>query len=160
VNLGVLRQSNVVYLKVIESTQPLRRIVSATMVDPFACTALGRAIVAFLPEKRQAHLLQSTPLQRRTPHSIVDPDQLRQLLEQVRVQGYATEENETDLGVMCIGAPISDGTSVVAAVSLSAPTVRMDPETRQRSIDLVKQTAAEISRRLVRQRDASATNQP
>jgi DNA-binding IclR family transcriptional regulator len=148
VNLGVLRQGNVVYLTVLESPQPLRRIVNPTMTDPFACTALGRAIVAHLPAERRSFLLRNSVLERRTPHTIVEPAELARILDDVRSDGYAIEENETDLGVMCVGAPVFDRDGVAGAISLSVPTVRSGPERRARLVEAVRRAAEQVSQSL------------
>ncbi|OWK43902.1 Transcriptional regulator, IclR family [Fimbriiglobus ruber] len=148
VNLGTLRQGKIVYLTVLESRQPLRRTVSPTMTDPFACTALGRAIAAYLPDERLAYLLKTTPLEKRTPHTVVDQTALKKLIAATKVTGVATEEDETDLGVMCVGAPVFDRSGVAAAVSLSAPTARATAASRERWAEWVKATAEQITARL------------
>ena len=108
VNLGVLRLRRVAYLMVMECRQPLQRSVVAGMTDPFASTALGRAIAAHLPDDRVAYLLRTTPLEKRTPYTKLSSDSLRKLFLEARANGYATEENETDLGVMCVGSAVFD----------------------------------------------------
>ncbi len=148
VNLGVLRLGRVAYLSVIESRQSLRRTVSPNMTDPFACTALGRSIAAHLPETRLAYLLKTTPLEKRTPNTIVDHAELKRLFESVRAKGYALEEGETDLGVMCIGAAVFDQIAVAGAISLSAPTVRADVKRRTEWISLICKAAEKITDRL------------
>ena len=108
VNLGVLRLGRVAYLMVVECRQPLQRSVVAGMTDPFASTALGRAIAAHLPDDRVTHLLRTTPLEKRTPYTKLSSASLRKLFLEARANGYATEENETDLGVMCVGSAVFD----------------------------------------------------
>ena len=148
VNLGVLRHGKVAYLTVLESPQPLRRSVSPTMTDPFACTALGRAIAARLPAERLAYLFKNTPLEKRTPHTVVDPDAIEAILEATRGRGYAIEEDETDLGVVCLGAAIFENGAVAGAVSLSAPTARADAARRAEWVPRLKAAAEQISARL------------
>src|SRR5258707_5881251 len=71
INLGVLRQDRVVYLRVLESNHPLRRIAQPDSADPFHCTALGRAIVAHLDPVQRAYLIdQADELEKRTPHTV------------------------------------------------------------------------------------------
>ena len=150
VNLGVLRQAKIVYLTVLESPQPLRRTVNPSMADPFASTALGRALVAHLPPERQAFLLKHTVIEKRTPHTVIDRAVLAKLLAQARDRGYATEENETDLGVMCVGAPVFDRHGAAAAVSVSVPTARANPERIDRIVNALKEAAGRISDKLKR----------
>jgi DNA-binding IclR family transcriptional regulator len=153
VNLGVLRQARVVYLTVLESPQRLRRIVNPTMTDPFACTALGRAIVAHLPQGQRAFLLRTSVLERRTPHTVVDPTELATLLDAARRDGFAVEENETDLGVMCIGVPVFDRDGVAGAISLSLPTARSGPERRPRLIEAVRRAAEQVTKSMIEGRN-------
>jgi len=148
VNLGALRQARVVYLAVLETPQPLRRTVNPSMSDPFACTALGRAMVAHLPEERQVYLLKHTAIEKRTPHTIVEPAKLRAILSEAREKGYTIEENETDIGCLCVGAPVFDASGVVAALSVSAPTARVSHEQLPKLASLVKKAAKHVSDRL------------
>jgi DNA-binding IclR family transcriptional regulator len=145
VNLGVLRLNRVRYLMVLESPQPLRRIVGPEMTDPFATTALGRAIVSQLPAARQSFLLRHTAFEKRTPHTTVDTRKLSAILEVARRDGFAIEQDETDLGVTCLGAPVFDGVDVIAAISVSVPTARATGPRRERLIKAVRRTAKALS---------------
>ena len=148
VNLGVLRAGRVVYLAVLESPQPLRRTVDVTMTDPFACTALGRAVVANLPADRRAYLLTHTPIEKRTPATVVDPEVLATILDGVKAQGYAVDVGETDIGVVCVGAPVFGPTGVAGAISVSAPTVRAGPDELPRLAELVRHAAGQVTDKL------------
>jgi IclR family acetate operon transcriptional repressor/IclR family KDG regulon transcriptional repressor len=149
VNLGVLRQGRTVYLHVIESVHPLRRIVEPQATDPFHCTALGRAIVAHLPPASGAALLnQSVALERRTPATVTEPDRLREILAEVRRDGYAVEHDQTDVGVTCVAAPVFRGEDVAAAISLSVPTARAIGQRLGELVDAVRTAAAAVSKRL------------
>lgn len=147
VNLGILRHDRVLYVHVLECTLPLRRVVTRTS-DPFHTTALGRAIASRLPADRLTRLLARARLERRTAATITDRRRLSAAIASAATAGHAIEESETDLGVTCIGAPVTDGDGVVAAISVSLPTARLDAGGRRRMIDLVRRTAARISARL------------
>jgi DNA-binding IclR family transcriptional regulator len=143
VNLGVLRHGYVVYLEVLESPQPLRRVVTANSTDPFYCTALGRAIAAEASPAEIDHLLAGGPFRKRTPHTVVDPPLLRGILQETHRLGYSIEIDQTDLGVTCLAAPILDN-GVKAAISLSIPSPRADDKSLAKILKLVQQTAAKI----------------
>jgi len=145
VNLGVLRGDRIVYLIIHESTHALRRVVHPNESDPFYCTAMGRAIVSQLPPNQQALMIKRAQLLRRTPETVIDPAQLRTILSQADREGYAIERNQTDIGVTCLGAPVFQNGAVVAAVSLSAPTVRFDAVTQARWAKLVQTAAQRIT---------------
>ncbi|MCC7087224.1 MAG: IclR family transcriptional regulator [Pirellulales bacterium] len=148
VNLGVLRQGNVVYVKVLESPLPLRRVVEPNSTDPFYSTALGRAIVAHLPIEQRELLLSSVQLVKHTPATVTDTDTLQAILDQVYQQGYSLEQDQTDLGVTCIGAAIFQAHLPIAAVSLSIPTARFSLEYEMQLVSAVRSTASQITRQL------------
>ena len=146
VNLGILRDEGIIYLRVLETKRALRRVVETGCVDPFHCTALGRAILAHLPEEHRASLLnENTLLKKVTPETVVDLAKLRDILEDVRRLGYAVERDETDIGVTCISAPIFLAKQVIGAISLSAPSVRLHGESENNAIRAVKKAAGNIS---------------
>ncbi len=124
VNLGVLRSDRVIYLRVLESPQPLRRVATPNSVDPFHSTALGRAIAARLAPEERESLLELAQLETNTPRTRADRKSLMAILDQVAREGYAVEVDETDVGVTCIGAAILEADVPVAAVSISVPTAR------------------------------------
>ncbi len=148
INLGILRFEKIFYLHVIETKKSLRRTITAQMSDPCFSTALGRAIVAFLPEDRQRFLLRHATIEKRTPQTVVDSAKIRRILKQVAADGMAYEEEQTDLGVACIAAPVFDDEGVVAAISLSAPIARMTKGLQSKWKTLIRDGAHKISLRL------------
>ena len=148
VNLGVLRGDQIVYLRVLESTLPLRRVATPNSVDPFHTMALGRAIVSHLPATERDGLVCRAKLESRTPHSNVDPQSLTDILQQAANDGYALEVDETDVGVTCIGAPIVEHGVALGAISISVPTVRATGEPLSHLIRQVCLASKEISERL------------
>ena len=156
VNLAVLRNGGVVYLRVVETIQPLRRVVEANCIDPFHCTALGRAIVSQMPRESIEELIaREQKLKKLTTETVVDPVHLKEILDDVRRLGYAVERDETDIGVTCIGAPICAEARVVGAVSVSAPSARLRGGLENQAIRAVKQAAASITANLSAQSNGS-----
>tara|TARA_R110002095_G_scaffold10009_1_gene15168 strand:+ start:293 stop:1063 length:771 start_codon:yes stop_codon:yes gene_type:complete len=156
VNLGVLRGTNVRYLSVLESTHPLRRIVEPNSTDPFYSTSLGRAITAQLSDKEWDALLARTRVVARTTETVIDQKQLRKIHQRAQADGYAVEQDQNDVGVTCIGAPIYEGEEIIAAISLSVPTARADARALPRFIKAVIRTARQISK-LIQQQNTSKT---
>ena len=148
VNLGVLRGTQVRYLSVLESTHPLRRIVEPSSTDPFYSTSLGRAITSQLTDEAWDALIARTRLVARTRETIIDLKQLRKIHEQTQADGYSVEQDQNDVGVTCIGAPLYEDTQIVAAISLSVPTARADAKALQQFIKAVVRTARQISQQL------------
>jgi DNA-binding IclR family transcriptional regulator len=148
INLGMLRFEKVFYLHVIETKKTLRRSVTPEMSDPCFSTALGRAIVSFLPSERQQFLLRHATIEKRTPKTVVDPSKLKKILRDVQAAGLAYEEDQTDLGVACLAAPIFDREGVVAAISLSAPKTRFTSDVTDQWGRMLRDAADEVSAKI------------
>jgi len=92
------------------------------LVD-YHCTATGKVFMALGRSP-----LPASPLPRHTPATITDPAALEAVLETVRDEGVAIAVDELEQGVAAIGAPVYGGRGdVIAAVSISGPTIRMTP---------------------------------
>ncbi len=88
-------------------------------------TALGKAMLAWLPEHELRRILQTRGMARFTPNTITDVDALIEELRLVRRNGHAVDREEYQPGVTCVGAAIRDHLgAVVGAISASAPTLR------------------------------------
>jgi DNA-binding IclR family transcriptional regulator len=124
VNLGVLDGIYVSYIAALEAQRALSWYVPAGTRDHYHCTALGRAIAAFLPAERRDALVAETALTARTPRTVTSQERLAAVLEEVRRTGIARDIEENDDGVVCIGAPVFLDGQVAASVSLSIPSSR------------------------------------
>ena len=149
-NLGVLRGTRVQYLHTISSEYSLRRIVTPGETDPFYCTALGRVMAASLPESTVLSMLRNTPLMSRSEQTETDPGRLLDLVRRAGQDGYAVEQDQTDLGVYCIAAPVRSGREWVAAVSVSGVLARLGGQSFEPIIRLVIKAADQASKNLVR----------
>ncbi|WP_369276350.1 IclR family transcriptional regulator [Streptomyces sp. R11] len=126
VHLGVREGMDVVYLERIHGHEALRLPSRIGGSLPLTCTGVGKALLAFSGAELTEAVL-SRPLPSLTPHSITDPDRLRTALEKIQVSGLAYEEQEAALGVACIAAPVFDGGTTVAALSVAVPRSRFSP---------------------------------
>lgn len=152
-HLVILDREEVVYIDKIETQQPAGGLKMASRIgsrNPIHSSAVGKALLAHLPEEAWETFLQDKGLPRRTVNTITDPVTFRSHLKSVRSQGYAIDDEENEQGIRCVGAPIFDGKGrPVAAVSLSGSVFQV---TRKAVHDVMKgevmAAAAEISRRL------------
>jgi DNA-binding IclR family transcriptional regulator len=84
-----------------------------------------------------------------TSTSIADLDTLRTELADVRQAGFAIDNAESTPDVRCVAAPIQDTSGeTVAAISISVPSIRMTDDRLAECTILVRDAAAELSRRL------------
>ncbi|MEY7850078.1 IclR family transcriptional regulator [Natrarchaeobius sp. A-rgal3] len=96
---------------------------------PIHCTALGKAILAFLPEQRREEIIDHHGLTPVNHNTITDRAELEEELEIVRERRIAYDDEERLSGLRSIAAPILDGTdSVIGSISVAGPTHRMKSE--------------------------------
>lgn len=147
IHLAVASGTEVVYIAKVESKHALVMSSHIGARLPMYCTALGKAILAFSNEK----LLQTAlaePLIQRTSKSITSAKALKADLAIVQSRGYAIDDEENEVGIRCVGAPIFDYTaSPIAAISISVPRDRMDQERLRLLGSLVNEAAQTVSKR-------------
>lgn len=133
VNLGVLEDTDVVYVEIVESSHALQTKARLGGADPAYTTALGKAILAVLPaDEWRSHV--PPRLTARTPRTISTVAALERELDAIRRHGYAVDREETDVGVVSVAAPVLGGdATVVGAIGLSAPTTRLSKK-REREV--------------------------
>lgn len=116
---------------------------------PLCCTAVGKCILAYLPEDERKQILKEENIKEYTPHTITSVLQMQDELEQVRCNGWAVDDEERELGVRCVASPVWDATDkVIAAVGISGPTGRITPDRLEGLGETVMKTAKAVSRRL------------
>lgn len=139
--------SDVVYLRKFE---PLLRPISITssvgLHNPMYCTGVGKSIMAYLPEKDALSIWNDTQVIQFTPKTITTWEALREDLSHVRERGYAIDDEEHDLGVRCIAAPIYNWNGTpVGAMSISGPVARITPDAIDEFSPKLINTAEKIS---------------
>ena len=150
VHLAFLEGSEVIYLDKLAGLHPIGLMSSrAGGRAPAYCTALGKSLLAYLPESKLVEVLQDTRFVRYTEKTITDIESLYRELEKVREQGYSIDNEEREQGAGCIACPIFGHLGIIAAISASGPVERvLKSQIRDDLIQLVKGTADEISARL------------
>jgi DNA-binding IclR family transcriptional regulator len=112
---------------------------------PVHCTAVGKVLLAYQAEQ-QIETFLSSGLKRYTEHTITDGKRLKEELAKIRRHGYAVDNEELELGLFCIAAPIRNHLGqTIAAVSTSGPGVRVTRSKIREFIPLVIRVASEIS---------------
>jgi IclR family KDG regulon transcriptional repressor len=115
---------------------------------PLHCGAAGKVLLAYLPPSARERLLKK-PLERFTPFTVTDPDQLEHDLAQICADGCAYSISEREVGAYSIVAPVRDGFGqVVASLAISGPQFRLSEERIEIYKKMVKNTARDISKGL------------
>jgi IclR family pca regulon transcriptional regulator len=125
VNLAVLDGPEILY---VDRARSFRR--GQSKIDlglapgsrlPAYCTAMGKLLLAYLPEHEQRNLLADMKLAKRGPNTITSKKSLRDELEHVREESFAVNDQELASGLHSISAPVrSESREVVAAVNMAA----------------------------------------
>jgi IclR family acetate operon transcriptional repressor len=117
--------------------------------EPLHCTAVGKAVLAFLPDRQQEELVESIELKPFTSRTIVVRDELRRELARTRRDGVAVDVAEYNDLIVCVAAPVFDARGRPVA-SLGVSTFKLlldqDPDRIETVKAAVKASAAKVSR--------------
>jgi DNA-binding IclR family transcriptional regulator len=146
VNLGVRRDDEIVYIERTSSGRSLVRVVYLVGGSaPLHLTSVGKLFLAEATAQEVKEYAKRTSLPGKTPHSLTTLAALEKELEKIRRHGIAFDNEEAEIGLKCVAAPIHDDEGhLVACLSVSAPTDRHKPDW----VDEVRQTADTISQAL------------
>jgi IclR family KDG regulon transcriptional repressor len=149
VHLGILDGNQVVYVDKIESTQVLTMKSRVGSKVPVHCTALGKVLLASLSREELKKIISSCSFDRYTPNTMTNVGEFEKQIAWVREQGYAIDDEEHELGIRCVAAPIMDHSgSVIASLSVSGPTIRVTRERLERFIPNVVAISKKASKSL------------
>jgi IclR family transcriptional regulator, KDG regulon repressor len=116
---------------------------------PPHASAIGKAIVAHLPEEEARGILRKHGMPKHTPNTITTLSELKEHLKGVRARGYALNDEETYLGVRSIAAPVRERKgAVVASLGISGPIQRISDENIETLAKAVIEVADRVSAEL------------
>ena len=148
VNLVVREDSRSVVVALKESQQPLRLYAEVGREGPLHAGGSSMVLLAHAPQAVVDEVL-SGELERFTPNTVVDPEQIRRILAAIRDAGFHVALEDLDKGAFSISAPIRDHRNeVVAAVSIAGPLSRLTQAVQEAHVKRVVQAAGEISKGL------------
>jgi DNA-binding IclR family transcriptional regulator len=153
VKLAVLSSDEILIMAAIESPYQLHTRGDEGVRAALHCTGLGKAVLSTLRTNEVLEIIKRRGLKKFTPNTITTPKRLLEELERIRADRYSLDMEENELGVVCVAAPIPvhvNGT--VAALSVSAPSSRLNGERIQDYLRLVVPAARAVERELGSQR--------
>jgi DNA-binding IclR family transcriptional regulator len=149
VHLVIFRDNQVLVVDKIDSYHAIRLVSNVGFRSPLHATSAGKLMLAHQPKARIDYILNDYTFTPFTERTIATAGDLRQHFAQIRQQGYALDDEEFELGLRCIAAPIRDSTyEVFAGISISGPTQRMTAAKVATLIPLLLQYAEQMSRTL------------
>ncbi len=145
VHLAVLDGVDVVYIDRLETAAQMRMFSRVGRRMPAHVTSSGKCLLAF-GSAESVEAVVAHGLARMAPRSITTPAMFRDVLTQVRADGYAVSVEESEKGVASVGAPVfgRDG-SCIAAVSLVGPVLTLGDDQLRRYVRMVRRCSIEIS---------------
>jgi DNA-binding IclR family transcriptional regulator len=149
VHLAVLDDDQVLYLDKVEGPHALRMPSRVGRHIPTYCTSLGKAMLSCLDDHEVKNIFRSRVLRPYTANTVKTLDRLLTDLRVIRRRGYSVDNEEIEIGLRCVGAPIKDHTgAMVGAISAAAPSARLAAQKIPGVGKLVMAVAAEISEQL------------
>jgi IclR family pca regulon transcriptional regulator len=129
-SIGVLEGVEVVYIERMQAGMTRLGVdVRIGSRVPVHATAMGHAILGFLPREEQQRILAAAPRRKMTERTVTSVNTLLRRLKQVRERGYAIADQENVTGLCVLAAPILDADHFpVAGLSVAAPAVRMSAQ--------------------------------
>jgi len=149
IHLTVRHGLRAVYVEKIDSPEPLRIHSRIGAAVPLYCTAVGKVMLAYMPETERDETLGQIELKRVTANTIGSLQELRTELSRVRKNGHACDMEENELHIRCIAAPIWDHKGEVhSSLSITVPVVRMPIARLRQLAPMIQEAGLQISREL------------
>ncbi|WP_413375001.1 IclR family transcriptional regulator [Paenibacillus taichungensis] len=143
--IGVLDGMKVMTVQVVEGNHAIR---SHTRVGDSAyahLSAFGKVILAHLSDEQLKKMLTHLTQHKATKHTFDDNHLLKEHLNVIRQQGYAIDDEETEVGLRCVAAPIFYNGKVIAALAISGPAARLSRKRDRAVSKKLKECSAQIS---------------
>lgn len=145
----ILDDGQVFYMEKVESQQSVRTACTVGSRAPAYCTAVGKAMLAELPEQEVGAVVRRWGLKAVTANTITTATRLKAELRAVRSRGYAIDDEEKEVGLRCVSAAVRGHSGkLFAAMSVSGPAFRVTKERIPEIGQAVMHAANELSAEL------------
>jgi DNA-binding IclR family transcriptional regulator len=148
-HLAILDGAEAVYIEKVEPPGFIRMDTWVGRRMRVHATSVGKALVAYVPEKRLETIIAESAMEKRTPKTITTLPRLLKELEKVRTQSYAVDDEENNLGARCMGAPVFNQQGLIeASIGLSGTIGQVNAQTMPRIAEALKDAARHVSMQL------------
>ena len=149
VHLAILLDDKAIYIDKKESHHSIRMYSQIGKPAPLYCTGVGKAILAYQPPEILNNLLKTITFHKYTKSTIMSRKQLLTEIDEIKINGYALDNEEHEENIGCIAVPIRDYTKkVIASISVTAILYRMKLEDLLKYKDIILEKSYEISKKL------------
>lgn len=148
-HLAILSGKEVVYIDKVDGSRSIGIQSRVGGRNPAYCTGVGKALLSGISDQKIEEMYAGERFEQYTEHTVVNLEDILEQIRQVRKLGYSSDMEEIELGLRCIAAPVKNSKgNVVAAISLSGPSNRLDDVKIMDIIQEVTERAGKISLRL------------
>ncbi|WP_353093517.1 IclR family transcriptional regulator [Tissierella praeacuta] len=145
-NLTILDNNQIVYIAQEESNRLLKMFTKIGASAPLHCTGAGKVLLTYQSKAKQEHIINNMELIEYTNKTITDKAKLIEEMDIIRKQGYGLDDEERELGVSCIGAPIFGiNDEIIACISISGPKSRFTKENKDKWIKTILEISKEAT---------------
>jgi len=145
-NMAIADGADVIFISQVESNESIRAFFRPGSRRPMHASGIGKALLSEMRDAEIGEIIREKGLPPFTPNTIVTADALFADLERTRRRGWAFDDEERNIGMRCLAAPIYNAfAEAVAGISISGPTVRMGDDRLGELGPLVKRAAADIT---------------
>jgi IclR family pca regulon transcriptional regulator len=124
-SLSILDDQEIVYITWIVKTRVVYDFVGVGGRLPAFCASMGRVLLAALPDPALDAFLARAKLVQRNPATIIDRNKLRAIIRKARRDGYATQDEEVEIGQRAVAVPVRDASgATIAAINVTVPAHR------------------------------------
>lgn len=149
VHLGVRENQDIIYISKVEPEKSIQMYTRIGMRKPMYCTAMGRSIMIDMSESRISDIWNVSEIIKFTDKTITELEDFINFMKDVKNKGYALDNQEIELGIRCISAPIRDYTgNICAAVSISSSILHFTEDKIEEFSKLILEYTNKISREL------------
>ena len=149
VHLGMLIDSEIIYVHKVDSRHMLGMYSRVGRRAPLHCTAIGKVLMAWEAPTRRAHVLKGCDFKRYREKTITTREGYEAELDRTLAQGFGQDREEFDDHIRCAAIPIFDRLNqVVAGLSVSFPSFRYDLAREPELVAELREASRDISRQL------------
>ena len=147
-HMGIYSEGEVVYIEKIQPVNSISMYSSIGVRIPVYLSSMGKVLLSQFDDEKVQRILQSTHMEKRTKNTHTDVESVLDEVRLVRKNGYAVDNEETEDHIFCIGAPVYDYRKRLMAARSTTGNNKEYLSVDSGIIDLVKNTADEISKRI------------
>lgn len=148
VHLGILKGQSVLMVDKVESTMGLRLDSTVGQSSPLHCTGIGKTLLSF-SNKLNPNVIEDKNLENYTDKTICDRALLSREMQKIKKQGFAIDNQEFELGLICVAVPVfNQRNELVAALSAAGPSDRFKKESLLDYVKILKNGAEAIQNKI------------